>query len=186
MLLKDLQATLHPGLADLQVQTRHHVEHETPQAQPRKRACQPAPQLVDVIACHACNERLQIGRQSDWRLGRSGARRHAHGCGEAVQVYQWHRHHAPRPMASVKQPLDGAQAFDLIEWITALAQRVALGVGETIAPLPDPQRVLGQTSVALHRGNRQCYGLGGVWRLHGLTKIDYPLFRTNFEFNILD
>ena len=53
-----------------------------------------------------------------------------------------------------------AQADQLVGAVTALAQRVARRRGKTIAPLPHPQGVFGQTGVAFDIGD--AVSAGGV------------------------
>ena len=55
----------------------------------------------------------------------------------------------------VHQTADGAQTLDLLGRVAAIARRVARRLREAIAALPHPQRVLGQTGIALDR----CYGI---------------------------
>ena len=65
-------------------------------------------------------------------------------------------HQRGRPASLVEQALDQAQALELISGIEPFAVLVALGRGESIAPLPHAQGVLGEPGIPLHRGNRVC------------------------------
>ena len=56
-------------------------------------------------------------------------------------------------LALVHQALDQAQVLDLLGRIDAFAERIAQGLREAVAPLPDAQGVLAESGVALDGGN---------------------------------
>ena len=58
-----------------------------------------------------------------------------------------------RPQPGIHQALDRAQLRDLVRGILALGVIVAIGVGKTVATLPDAQNVFGQPGFALDRAD---------------------------------
>jgi hypothetical protein len=59
---------------------------------------------------------------------------------------------------AVEQTLDDPQALDLIERIEPVARRISVGLRKTVAPFPDPQRVLADAGVAFDGGNAELQG----------------------------
>ena len=154
VLLEDFEPALHPGLADLHVQRRHHVEHEAAQADARQRARHQVTQGLGIVLPDRGHEnhpiehggRVQLAR---WRYGaRPG------GVGQALEVGRRHGHDAPGPVTGIEQALDRAQALDLVEGVAALTRHVADWHRKTVAALPDAQGVLAQPGISLDRANR--------------------------------
>jgi hypothetical protein len=56
-------------------------------------------------------------------------------------------------MPAIHQAPDHLELVDLVEWIKALVAMVTQWCRKAIASFPDAQGVLGETGVALHRGD---------------------------------
>ena len=193
VLLEHLKAALCPGFAHRHVEWRHPLRDKGDQAQPQHVLRQRTAQLVRVVAgnqrqvalhrrgtgnarnlpraVHAlcprlCGRRCRRRRQN--RCCTAAGSRQRHDFGQCPQRLQGQRHHAPWPVAGVQQAADGVQALDLLRRVNPVAGGIALRLRKAIAPLPHPQRVLGQAGVALDSGNRQQVGRRGAFRkAHG-------------------
>jgi hypothetical protein len=60
-------------------------------------------------------------------------------------------HHLSGPVAAIQQAFDKPQPGDLLGRVQAFAMRIAPGLREVVAPLPDSQSVLGQAGITLDR-----------------------------------
>jgi hypothetical protein len=58
-------------------------------------------------------------------------------------------------MTDVQEALDQSQFIDLIHGIQALAKGISRRFWKAVAALPNPKRVLGQSGIALDRGNAE-------------------------------
>ena len=84
--------------------------------------------------------------------------------------FQWcEAYDTPRAVPRIHQAADGAKALDLVRRVAPVPRTITPRLGKAVAALPDAQRVLGQTGVALDRCNRikllLCAGF--VW-CHGM------------------
>ena len=151
MLFKHFQAALHPGLADLAVQRRDHVQHKAAEPHADQRSGHHVAQGFDIVLVDRGHELDQVARLTRGGAGLGLCCAQARRIRQTIEVGRRHRHDAAGPMPSVEQALDRAQALNLLEGVTALAQGVAIGQREAVAALPDAQRVLAQTGVAFDR-----------------------------------
>ena len=147
VLIRNEQFPPHPGLAHLSRQRRQGVHHKALQALLHQRTPQARSQFCSTVQANALQQRRIVLR----RLG--GHTLIAQGLDEIGKLFGRGRNNACRAVPSVEQTPDQTQAVELVLRVEALTIGVACRSGKTIAALPHPQRVLGQTGVALDSGD---------------------------------
>ena len=149
--LEDFDFPAHPAVADAPVERRQGFDHEALKALARQTLGQFAAQTIDFALFQQRNHPVhRLVSTDDWLL-----------TGELLAQCR-HRlaQQSARALALIHQALDQAQVFDLFGRIHAFATGIAQGLRKAVTPLPDAQRVLAQTSVALDSGDAESAGRG--------------------------
>jgi hypothetical protein len=115
-------------------------------------------QRLDLVALDQIEVPLQVLVLGHRLVHRSRRDRRAGGLGgELLESLDGQRDDLARAVPGVHQTAQHPELVDLLDGVDPLPELVAIRVGKSVAPLPDPERVLGQPGIAFDRrdGARQ-------------------------------